>query len=488
MRWLTLLLVLVSVGQTEPVTRDLARAAVESRLKLDGNDLIRWIGAGTAVRDLETGAPLAWVFELEPAGYVITSADDILPPVIAYSYSNEAMVQGEERNPLLDLVRMDLGTRMDMLGDVPEEAAVLNQSAWAAAAGQSIRISGLDFQQWPPAGSTPTGGWLMANWTQSAPYNSLCPMDLIAGQRSVAGCPAVAMAMIVNFHQTTNSTRFNDGDDYYHNYHEYYWIDNDCVPHDFPSWAELNAYLDVLDTRYLNQEELTSTDKAALVYSCGAACRQVYTASVSGTFGVDQAYDAYIRFAFSDCELLFSTSDSLYDRMADNMMTARPAHLAIVDEEPQYGHNVVMDGYNTDEYYHLNFGWGGSYNAWYQFPLSGMPYGMNFIEGIVLDIGEGSESAEGDPFVPADRAITLGCTSNPSIGSAGFVLSVLDATRVSLAVYSLAGHLVYTMADGDFGPGTYEFQWDPRRAPAGVYIVRALHQAGTESVIFTLLD
>ena len=486
---MALLPLLASVGQAEPVTQDLARAAVESRLKLDGNDLVRWIGAGTAVCDNETGEPLAWAFELEPAGFVITSADDALPPVIAYSYADDMTIPGEERNPLLNLVRMDLGSRMAMLGDIPDETVALNRSAWAsAAAGQSIRISGFDFQQWPPVGSTPTGGWLMENWTQTSPYNSLCPMDLIAGQRSVAGCPAVAMAMIVNFHETTNSTRFNDSDDYYHNYHEYYWIDNDCVPHDFPSWPELNAHLDVLDTRYLNQEELTSTDKAALVYSCGAACRQVYTASVSGTFSVDQAYDAYNRFAFPECELLYATSDSLYDRMAANMITARPAHLAIVDEAPQYGHNVVMDGYNTDEYYHLNFGWGGGYNAWYQFPLSGMPYGMDFIEGIVLDIGEASQSAEGDPVVPADRVVTLGCSSNPSIGGAGFVLSVRDAARVSLAVYSLAGHLVDIMADGDFGPGTYDFRWDPQGAAAGVYIARALHQTGTESVVFTLLD
>lgn len=51
----------------------------------------------------------------------------------------------------------------------------------------------------------------------------------------------------------------------------------------------------------------------------------------------------------------------------------------------QYGHNLVVDGYNTDNYYHLNFGWGGSYDGWYLIPDE-IPYGLTVIEGIIVDI------------------------------------------------------------------------------------------------------
>jgi hypothetical protein len=47
---------------------------------------------------------------------------------------------------------------------------------------------------------------------------------------------------------------------------------------------------------------------------------------------------------------------------------------------------VVVDGYNTDEFYHFNFGWGGSANGWYTLPPTSIPYNLTIIEGAVLDI------------------------------------------------------------------------------------------------------
>ena len=49
------------------------------------------------------------------------------------------------------------------------------------------------------------------------------------------------------------------------------------------------------------------------------------------------------------------------------------------------GHNVVVDGYNTDDYYHINFGWGGSSNGWYLIPEE-IPYGLTVIEGLIVDV------------------------------------------------------------------------------------------------------
>jgi len=67
------------------------------------------------------------------------------------------------------------------------------------------------------------------------------------------------------------------------------------------------------------------------------------------------------------------------------MKDSLPAHLAIVDSAWTYGHNVVVDGYNTDNYFHLNFGWGGSYNGWYLLPQE-IPYNLTVVEGVIVDI------------------------------------------------------------------------------------------------------
>ncbi|MBM3405169.1 MAG: T9SS type A sorting domain-containing protein [Bacteroidetes bacterium] len=82
---------------------------------------------------------------------------------------------------------------------------------------------------------------------------------------------------------------------------------------------------------------------------------------------------------------MYDTDTTLYDVLSQNMKDARPAHLAVVDPQWSSGHNLVVDGYNTDDYYHLNFGWGGAYNGWYLIP-EGLPYNLTVMEGVIVNI------------------------------------------------------------------------------------------------------
>ncbi|MCD4849172.1 MAG: thiol protease/hemagglutinin PrtT [Candidatus Aegiribacteria sp.] len=487
--YLTACLIIVSLVYALPVERNTAEAVAESKLFHDGRLDDHSVTFLTVIMDDEGGSTLAYVFELNPAGYVIVGADDMLPPVIAYSYTDHCTDDRHDRNILFDIVRMDLIARLSSLNNITEEHQSECGRQWDEyITGDFVTLSPLMLEQWPPEGSTPTGGWLMENWTQSPPYNNYCPMDLNAGSRSVAGCPAVAMAAILNFQEEINSTRFDDStDDYYHNFYESYWIDDDHVAHDFPSWPELNAYLDTLESHWDNSVPITSSDKAAIVFASGAACHQVYSASVSGTYGVGQAATAYQRFTFVDSELLYATSDSLYERLSQNMIDAMPAHFAIVDEGPTYGHNIVIDGYNTDDFYHFNFGWGGSYNGWYDFPLSGMPYGMNFIEGIILDIGEGPQGIEDGDTESGGMHLTLVCRNNPVLTDLSISIALQQSSHVNLAIYSITGRLVGTLADREFNTGSHEFNWNSDGSPSGVYIVRAMNTQGMVSEKITVL-
>ncbi|MBU0718169.1 MAG: C10 family peptidase, partial [Planctomycetes bacterium] len=309
------------------------------------------------------------------------------PPVIAYSFTSDFGGDVAGGNPLAQMLLADLHNRLGNVPALPPAMRDHRQNQWLAYLHADVTAS-VDraFQQWPPAGTTSTGGWLETNWHQSAPYNDLCPIDLASGNRSVAGCPSVAMAQILNYHEEINGTTFGDGDDYYHNYYgNRYWIDNDHGTYDFPSFPELNGYLNTLVDHYDNEVPLTNLDKAALTFACGVAATQVYHPAGSGTFGVGQAFDGYVKFACDTSELLDDGDAELYDRLSQNMKGAYPAHLAVVDPTWTSGHNVVVDGYNTGEYYHLNFGWGGSYNGWYLLPDE-MPFGLTVIEGAIVDI------------------------------------------------------------------------------------------------------
>ncbi len=324
---------------------------------------------------------LAYVFELEPLGYMVVSADDLLPPVIAWSLTSSF---GDAENRILaELITADLANRLEAAALYSEELVQKLKSEWETSeAGTALRST----EQWPPEGYSTTGGWIKTLWNQSAPFNSLCPMDPVTNARSVAGCPAIAIAQIINYHETINGTVFSDADDYYHSYAgRTYWIDNDFETLDFPSFPQLNTHLTSLMESYRYQLPVSEESRAALIFAAGVAARQVYTSSGSGTFQVSQAYDAIVRFGFEDCELITLDSPELYDRMAQNMMEASPVLLAVVTPAWDAGHNVVVDGYRSDGFFHLNFGWGGSYNGWYNLP-SGIPYNLTVLEGAVLDI------------------------------------------------------------------------------------------------------
>jgi hypothetical protein len=373
------------------------------------------VGTVQSLRNPETGVALCYVFDLQPQGYIVVSADTALPPVVAYSFTGDAGCDLTPGNPLADLLTWDLQSRLDHAALLPPVAAAWTEYLQPAPAAPRDRL----FQQWPPAGSTSTGGWLLTNWTQDSPYKDLCPLDLAHGGRSLAGCPAVAMAQIINYHARLNGVHFTDADDYYHNYNgNAFSIDNAYVARQFPSWPQLNTYLHTLFDAYFHGTALTNTNKAALVYACGVAAEQVYGASGSGTFAVAQAFQGLQKFGCTTAALLDANDPNLDHDLSKNMKNAVPALLAIVNAGWTSGHNLVVDGYNTNGYYHLNFGWGGSYNGWYLIP-SGLPFSLTVIEGVIIDIMT-------DPCEPmdctCDGAVAwedftylAGCLSGPAV-------------------------------------------------------------------------
>ena len=230
---------------------------------------------------------------------------------------------------------------------------------------------------------------LTTQWTQGFPYNQLCPRDPSNGYSySAAGCPAIAMGQIINYLRTTQNTRFDDSDDYYHNYAgRNYHIDDDWESLQFPSFPKLNTYLDSVDAFFQRGEELPDFLAAAVVFACGTACTQVYTSQGSGTFYVDQAFAAYQRFGFTDCVLFREPDSVMYATLISNIHNGYPAHLAVENPAGTVGHNVVVDGYREEDgKFHINFGYGGSLDDWYDIPDPNFLDGMTKVEGIILNI------------------------------------------------------------------------------------------------------
>lgn len=305
---------------------------------------------------------------------------------------------------------------------------------------------------------------LSTQWNQDYPYNLLCPADPLENyNHSYTGCPATAMGQIINYLQTTQNTRFDDGDDYYANYaSRQFHIDDDWETYEFPSFPKLNGFLDAADDAFQHGEDLSDTLVAAVIFACGVACQQVFTASPnygSGTFNVGQAYAAYQRFGFTNCQLFREPDSTMYATLISNLQAGYPAHLAVENNAGNSGHNVVVDGYReSDGKFHVNFGWGGYKDNWYSIPdPNGFSYGWTKIEGIILDIIPTNTGVH-----EFSRPQALEVYPNPV--SDVLYIKNLSSETVNYSIFNVLGQQVATgSTDGsisvaDLGKGVYVLQ------------------------------
>ena len=307
---------------------------------------------------------------------------------------------------------------------------------------------------------------LTSQWDQGYPYNLLCPADPSENHsHSYAGCPAIAMGQIINYLHTTQDTRFDDNDDYYANYAgRQFHIDDDWETYLFPSFPKLNVMLDSVDATYQRGEELSDSLAAAVIFACGVACTQVYTASSyygSGTYSVNQAYEAYQRFGFTDCQLFQEPDSAMYATLISNLQAGYPAHLAVENSTGTTGHNIVVDGYREEDgKFHINFGWGGYHDDWYDIPdPNGFSYGWTKIEGIILNIIPTTSSIAAHE---ASRQQPLEVFPNP----ASYILFIkgLSGKTVEYAVFDVlgrkvaAGYTSGTISVTDLEKGVYVLQ------------------------------
>jgi len=478
----------ITPAAAAPVDAAAARLVAEAHLGPAAAD-----GAALAWRQeiVAGGRVVAHVFGLTPDGYVAVSADTDLPPVVAYAAGGHCPREGLADSPLARLLAADLAQRLAARAAVAPAVMQQRHALWSQLLAGDRPAAAARFEQWPPAGATPTGGWLAGTWTQNAPYNAMCPRDLAhGGARSLAGCPAVAMAMILDYRRLLPDAKFDGGDRYWHAYAgNNYWVPDAAATYGFPDFDTLNGHLDAMTARWSAGTPLTDTDKAALTFACGVAAKQVFSASGSGTFGVGQAYDAYLRCGY-DGRLLTDADPDLYASLSANMRDAEPAHLAVVDPGWTMGHNLVVDGWNTDEFFHLNFGWGGAYNGWYKLPQE-IPYGLTVVEGAIVDLRPAATAA-GDVTTPAAVRVALAVAPNPFNPLTTLSFALPSDGRARLAVFDPEGRLVRVLVDGPLAAGQHSTTWDGRDGAgramgSGIYLARLETGAGAGTVKLQLV-
>lgn len=332
----------------------------------------------------KTGAPLAYIFSLNPTGYVIVPAsrENVLPPVLAYSFDNSPPEQ-KSGNPMIGMIRLDIQQRLAALqeGEVIQTKTQLsNESLWDSyLAGEAS-----------PVQKAVNGPYLYyPGWGQRKPYYNECPNDPVTQKRCLVGCVATAYAQIFNSWETP--TAINSFSGTYTTKTRKIVVD--CSKANFTNFDYKKGYPD-------------DDSLARLSFACGVIAKMNYSSKVSlaNVFTFGKRLSGKYGYAETS-EKRFARRDTIdtkpiIDNLTLGMKLSRPVVMAIfqVDEDGDLsnGHAIVVDGYDSDKgTFHLNMGWYDKFegnSGWYSLP-GGMPSNYSVISGYVYNIRPKSPTA-----------------------------------------------------------------------------------------------
>ncbi len=286
--------------------------------------------------------PLYYVFNFEK-GFVIVSAEDSFYPIIGYSDRFTFKNEGQPDN-----VRY-------WMNIYAQEIKYVRENAVKAPGWDKWQVYDVDFQYFKPIKTgksvAPLTGDIL--WDQGCGWNEFCPEDddpEAACGHVWTGCVATAMGIIMYYWQYPLQ---GEGS---HTYYAY-------------PYGTLSANFGETNYMWELMEGTSPTTFAAkLLYHCGVAVEMNYSPSGSGAYSSDaiQAFKDYFRYS-SNATLLsksYYTDDVWKNYLKGQLDLARPVYYSGRDDD-NYGHAFVCDGYDDQDYFHFNFGWGGYNNGYY---------------------------------------------------------------------------------------------------------------------------
>jgi len=281
---------------------------------------------------------------VEGEGFVIVAADDCVRPVLAYSARGRFPVEQmpEHVKAWIEGYRQDIAAHLKYPGSPSSAVRALWQNPKSRKSGQA-------------------GPLMTTIWNQSPYYNALCPYDEEEHRRTLTGCPATAAAQVMKY---WNYPPVGWGS---HSYvHQWYGITLEArFDTTHYAWELMPDSLDA------NSDSAAVMAVAQLMYHAGVAMDMGYDVSGSGAvvenrdFGFPPSAESALKTYFRYNPLLHSIHKNEYsDRDWDSLMR-RQIDLGQPVIYTGGGHAFVIDGYDSNGLFHVNWGWGGVYDGYY---------------------------------------------------------------------------------------------------------------------------
>ena len=409
------------------------------------------LSLGRQVADVETFAddsdrPVYYVVHLQPSGFVIVPAEDSVEPIVGFA--DEGLYDPSSENPLGALVSSDLKGRVTasqgtfaLQVELGADPAQRPERKWrdlidrAENPPDEYGLMGLmcvcDVRVTP---------LIQSAWSQATVCGQNCYNYYIPNHYP-CGCLATAMAQVMRYFRHPSGAvgvhefeitvdgvkqiaQTRGGDGFGGPYH---WDDMVLRP--------------ASDCRAVTKIQRQAI--GALCYDAGVAVKMFFESRGSASFLPDGKEALLNTFQYGNAIMAYDAGGDISLHLKEvinpNLDAKIPVILAIVNpDQPNSGHAVVCDGYGYESstlYHHLNMGWEGVGDIWYNLP----------------DI----DSSAGQ------YTVVFGCIYNIRISGNGEIISgrVLDAKGqplVNVPVYAERGGLTPHMAVTD-DRGIYAF-------------------------------
>jgi len=434
--------------------KKLAQAWVAANPKPMGAQLGREIESVETFTDANS-QPIYHVVYLRPTGFVIVPADDEIEPVICFASAGS--FDPSPDNPLGALVSRDLPGRVNA-------ARAIQKMVRSGKAIQSFTQQEMEIRH---SGEKAFGKWakllntadscsipmtshigsvsdvrvsplLQSKWNQQTVCSSACynyyvpPYGDGSASNYPCGCVATAMAQYMRFWQypttgvgTERFTIYVDGSS------QYAYLrggDGSGGPY---SWTDMTLVPDCSTTDAQRQAI------GALTYDAGVAVSMQYASDGSGAFMDDADTAMTATFGYSNSIYGYNSNNNISTAALSAMINpnldwGNPVILGISNSSNGSGHAVVADGYGYSSstlYHHLNLGWAGTSDAWYNLPNIDAYYTFNVVDSTIYNI-----YMSGSGEIISGRVTTTG--SGPPISGATVTATKSGGTTYSAATNS----------------------------------------------------
>lgn len=380
-------------------------------------------------------------------GFILVSADDAFP-VALLGYSDSGSFPSAEVMP--ENVRW-------WMEQYSRQIAMWASGEVTAADGDDLGVV---------LGAAAINPIVSTRWNQLSPYNDMCPE--LNSRHCPTGCVATAMAQVMKVHDWPAKGRDS------HSYYPYnigYTVSVDFSQSTY-QWDKMaDSYSGVTD-----QDAIDAV--ALLMYDCGVSVSMQYNVSSSGANYPTAAkslvryfdYDKGIRVLRRDCYGYEEWIGMIYNELS----AGRPVMYAGTNDEGS--HAFVCDGYRSDDYFHINWGWGGLSDGYFLLTAlepseqgtGGSSAGYNLDQQVIMGI---RPPVEGSYVIPVMRFQSNFSTNAPSYARPYGEVQFVDRRGIfNESIDAITATLGVRLTDSD-GAVTY-VEASPVRYSAGQGITR----------------